>query len=152
MSNFFYSVKSRMPHFFQGVDVLEYSPHDTSKRLMSLFKDSRYYVLDPRHNDLSSVKDSNFNVVISIDYLQHTPNYLDILTRMHRVSSKFVIFSCAAAGNKVDNLSEYYKNLVMSDFYNHIDLDLMFETYRFDVDYEKSELYFWGVKKAKSKV
>jgi ubiquinone/menaquinone biosynthesis C-methylase UbiE len=152
MSIYFESIRSRMPHFFQGVDVLEYSPHDTSKRFMSLFKDSRYHVLDPRHNDLSGIKDSNFNVVISVDYLQYTPNYLDILTRMHRVSSKFVMFSCAAAGKRVDNPPVYYKNLVMSDFYNQLDLDSMFETYKFYVDYENSELCFWGVNKLKSEV
>lgn len=147
MNDFFYAVKKRMPHFFQGVDVLEYSPHDKSKRVLSLFEDSRYYVLDPRRNDLSGIEDNSFKIVMSIDYFQHTPDYLEHLNRMHRVSSKFVIFCCAAVGTKPESHDGYYKNLVMSNFYNQAPLDQMFDTYKFDTDYSASELYFWGVKK-----
>lgn len=147
MISFFELTKKRMPHFFSGVDVLEYSPHDVSKKVLSLFEDSRYYVLDPGRNDLNNIKDSSFNVVMSIDYFQHTPDYLEHLRRMHRVSSKFVIFCCAAAGKEPKHRGSYYKNLVMSDFYNQLDLDSMFDSYKFDVNYSISELYFWGVKR-----
>ena len=141
-----------MPHFFDGVDVLEYTPHSKSKSVSGMFSNSRYYVFDPKSNNLSSIPDNSFNVALSIDYLQYTPDYLNHLSLLHRVSSKFVLFSCAAAGRKVNRNVSYYKNLVMSDFYNQIDLDSMFDTYKFDVDYLSSDLYFWGVKKFTSEV
>jgi hypothetical protein len=141
-----------MPHFFNGVSVLEYTPHDKSKSINYLFSDSINIVIDPRNNDLSSVPDNEFNVCMSVDYFQHSPDYLGHLKSMHRVSSKFVMFSCAAAGRSIKNAPEYYKNLVMSDFYNHIDLESMFETYKFDVNYDRSDLYFWGVKRLDSEV
>lgn len=146
MSEYLQSIRKRMPHFFDGVSVLEYVPHNKSKTIINLFDNSKYYVVDPKVSDLSNIEDNYFNVAMSIGYMQYTPNYLDHLQRLHRVSSKFVLFSCAAAGKKVNNPPEYYKNLVMSDFYNHIDLDCMFDRYNFDVDYSNSDLYFWGVK------
>jgi ubiquinone/menaquinone biosynthesis C-methylase UbiE len=147
MSPFFESVKRRMPHFFTGADVLEYVPHTRSKSINYLFDNCRNFVINPKTNYLSNVEDDSFRVVMSIDYFQYTPEYLKQLKEMHRVSSKFVMFSCAAAGRHIEDPPPYYKNLVMSDFYNKIDLDSMFETYRFDVDYDRSDLYFWGVKK-----
>lgn len=147
MIDFFNSLKKRMPHFFTGVDVLEYVPHTRSKSINYLFDNCRNFVINPETNYLSNVEDDSFRVVMSIDYFQHTPEYLEQLKEMHRVSSKFVMFSCAAAGRRPNTSSNYYKNLVMSDFYNKIDLDSMFETYKFDVDYDRSDLYFWGVKK-----
>jgi len=141
-----------MPHFFNGVNVLEYTPHSKSKSINYLFSNSKNFVIDPKVNDLLQVDDDSFKVAMSIDYFQDTPEYLDCLKSMHRVSSKFVMFSCSAAGKSVKYPSGYYKNLVMSDFYNHLDLGLMFETYRFEVDYSESKLYFWAVKKINSEV
>jgi hypothetical protein len=147
--NFFESVKRRMPHFFNGVDVLEYTPHDKSKSIKHLFLDSRYVVLDPFRTDLSEIKDDAFNVVVSINCFQHQDDYLDKLQFMHRVSSKFVMFSCPTAGTMPLKSETYYRNLTESDFYNSTDLGSMFETYKFDINYKESELYFWGVKKDK---
>jgi hypothetical protein len=141
-----------MPHFFNEVSVLEYTPHNTSKSINYLFSDSRILVIDPRKNNLSDINDNEFNVSMSINYFQYSPDYLTHLENLCRVSSKFIMFSCAAAGKSIKSPPEYYKNLVMSDFYNHLDLGLMFETYRFDVDYDRSELYFWGTKRSDSEV
>jgi hypothetical protein len=148
---FFESVKRRMPHFFNKVDVLEYTPHSKSKSVKHLFLNSRYVVIDPFNTDLSEVRDDAFNVVISINCFQHQKDYLDKLKFMHRVSSKFVMFSCPTAGTMPSKSEIYYRNLTESDFYNSIDLDLMFETYKFEINYKKSELYFWGVKKSKER-
>lgn len=147
MNNFFESVKNRMPHFFIGVDVLEYVPHASSKTINKLFTNSRHFVINPQRNNLDNIKDNQFNVCMSIDYFQYSPNYLIEFERMHRVSSKFVLFSCAAPGSSPKRDFRYYKNLTMSDFYNCLDIELMFETYVFDIDYSKTELYFWGVKR-----
>jgi hypothetical protein len=148
MSPFFESTKKRMPHFFSEVDVLEYVPHARSKSINYLFENSRNFVVNPESNYMSSIENNSFTVVMSVNYFQYTPNYLEQLKEMHRVSSKFVMFSCAAAGRHIKNPPTYYKNLVMSDFYNHLDLDAMFETYKFDVDYERSDLYFWAIKRS----
>jgi hypothetical protein len=145
--NFFESARRRMPHFFNGVDVLEYTPHDKSKSIKHLFSDSRYIVIDPKNTGLSKVDDNSFKVVVSVDYFQDTSDYLSKLEDMHRVSSKFVIFSCRAAGNSQVSEDGYYKNLTRSDFYNWLDLDDLFETHTFEIDYNNSMMYFWGVKR-----
>lgn len=152
MTQYLEYLKTRMPHFFHNVDVVEYAPHNRSKSIKHMFVDSRYYVFDPNKTDLSDMEDGRFRSAISINYLQYVPNYLDHLRILHRVSSKFVLLSCAAAGSKPDASAPYYKNLVMSDFYNQIDLDSMFDTYKFHVDYEHSTMYLWGIKKLNSEV
>lgn len=136
-----------MPHFFNGVNVLEYTPHDKSKSIKHLFSDSRYVVLDPNTTDLSNVRDNAFNVVVSINNFQNASDYLNQLKNMHRVSSKLIIFSCSTSGNPGNRRANYYKNLTHSDFYNYMDLESMFETYRFEVDHQSSVMYFWAVKK-----
>jgi hypothetical protein len=146
--NFFESTKKRMPHFFDNVDVLEYVPHNRSKSIKHLFLDSRYFVLDPSSTDLSEVKDNSFNVVVSVNNFQNTPNYLDQIKSMHRVSSKFIIFSCSTAGRMGKQVDGYYKNLTYSDFYNYLDMDSMFDSYKFDFDYDESMMYFWAVKRS----
>jgi hypothetical protein len=143
--NFFESVKKRMPHFFSGVDVLEYGSHDKCKTIRYLFSDSKYVVLDPNRIDSQSIDDNSFNVTMSINRFQDSTDYLNELRVIHRLSSKFVMFSCNTAGND----GPCIRNLTQSDFYNYIDLDSMFETYKFEVDYPQAVLYFWGVKKDK---
>jgi ubiquinone/menaquinone biosynthesis C-methylase UbiE len=145
--NFFESIKRRMPHFFNEVSVLEYVPHNKSKSIKNLFLDCKYIVIDPTSTNLSDIDDNCFNVVFSINHFQDTPNYLLQIKEMHRVSSKFVMFSCRAPGSKQNSKDKYYKNLNESDFYNWLDLDSMFETYVFEIDYPTSMMYFWGVKK-----
>jgi hypothetical protein len=145
--NKFDLIKKRMPHFFNNCDVLEYVPHDKSKSIKHLFSNCRYVVIDPKTKDLSNMSDNSFKVVISVEYFQHTSEYLNHFIDMHRVSSKFILFSCAVAGRpKIEN--KYHKNLTQSDFYNSLDFDKMFETYKFDVDYSNSTLYFWGIKRS----
>jgi hypothetical protein len=143
--NFFDSVKRRMPHFFSEVDVLEYVPYDKCKTIKYLFSDSKYVVLNPDKVDASDITDNSFNVAMSLNRFHESPNYLDELKVIHRLSSKFVMFSCNTAGN----YGPCIRNLTQSDFYNYVDLDSMFETYKFEVDYPQAILYFWGVKKDK---
>jgi len=148
MTKFFDSVQNRMPHFFNDVDVLEYVPHSRSKKIRHMFSDSRYFVIDPNRNNLEKVESNTFSVTMSIDYFQSTSNFIEQFQGLHRVSSKFVMFSCASAGRKPTR-EGYYKNLTTSDFYNSLDFDKMFERYFFDVDYLSTELNFWGVKRNK---
>lgn len=143
--NYFDHIKTRMPHFFDGVSVLEYTSHDRSKSIRNLFTNSRYVVVDPNSSDLDSIGDRSFTVTISVNNFQHTPDYIRQLERMHRVSSKFVMFSCAAAGH-IPKGKGYYKNLTEADFYFGTDIESMFETHRFYADYNESMLYFWGVR------
>lgn len=152
MSQYISYLKNRMPHFFNNVDVVEYVPHERSKTIKHMFSSSRYHVFDPNSTDLSNVKDNTFNVAMSINYLQYVPDYLNHLKTLHRISSKFMLISCAAAGRNIDKTHYYYKNLVMSDFYNQIDLDSMFDTYKFHIDYNCSTMYLWGIKKISSRV
>lgn len=143
--NSFEQIKSRMPHFFIGTSVLECSLHQKSKSSMALFENSEYLVIDPSRKDLRGVGDNTFMTVLSVGTLNTMTNYIDIFRQMHRISSKFVLFSCSAPGN-TKSMSKGYKNLTEADFVFNIDFDSMFETFKFDVNYHTSTLFFWGVK------
>jgi len=144
---YFERIKDRMPHFFIGVDVLEYVPHSRCKAIAHLFEDSRYVVVDALHHDLSDVPDGLCTVTMSVDFFHRAPNYLEMFEEMHRVSSKLVMFSCAAAGTK-PNAAGYWKNLTEADFSTVLNLDEMFDSYEFQVNLEETQLSFWGVKRS----
>lgn len=143
---YFNEIRRRMPHFFNGVSVLEYVPYSRCKTVAHLFEDSRYVVVDPSRKDLSDVPSNSFTVAMSIDMFHRTPNYLDMFKELHRVSYKLVMFSCAAAGT-VPREAGYWQNLVEADFSTELDLDSMFDTFVFFPDHDHTTLYFWGVKK-----
>lgn len=143
---YFEEIRRRIPHFFKDISVLEYVPHDRCKSIGYLFDTSRYIVLNPETNDLSNVQMDSFRVAMSVDRFHLTPNYIKELEAMHKVASKFVMFSCAAAGTRPTH-DGYWKNLTEADFYGSLNIDKMFETHKFFADYETHSLYFWGVKK-----
>ena len=79
---------------------------------------------------------------------------------MHRMASKFVIFTCASTGRPEHGTTrttpqnspftlkwDYYYNLTKEDFMEALDLDDMFKTYEFSYNPSSCDLYFWGVKK-----
>ena len=140
---YFEYLKGRMPHFFDGVTVLEYVPPSQCKKIYGLFNNCRYTVLNPDTNGLSAVPDNSFLVAISIDRFHNTENYLEEFGRVYRVASRFVMFSAAAAGRKPTG---QLSNLTEADFYLNFDIDSMFITHMFYVDHEDSTLYFWGIK------
>ena len=142
--NYFEHIRNRMPHFFDSVSVLEYVPHSRCKSILYLFENSHYVVVDALRHDLSDVPSDSYTVAMSIDFLHRAPNYLEIFTELHRVSSKFVMLSCATAGMP-PKAAGYWKNITQSDF--SVNLDEMFDTHRFHVDYDQHQLYFWGVKR-----
>jgi hypothetical protein len=142
---YFEEIRRRMPHFFSGVSVLEYVPHSKCKSVEYLFDDNcNYIVLNPETNDLSGVQMESFKVAMSVNRFQYIDNYIEEFTRLHRIASKFVMFSCAGAGAPPRG---QLMNLTESDFTTALDLDSMFETYVFFIDYNDCTLYFWGVKK-----
>lgn len=144
---YFDEIKRRMPHFFNGMNVLEYVPHDNSKKILGMYEDSRYTVINPNKSTLEEIKDNSFNVAISINYLQYTEEYIRHVQELHRVSSKFIMFSCAAPGTQAPSGVEYYRNLTEADFWFGLDVEGLFESHKFYIDYDTSTLYFWGVKK-----
>ena len=148
MNTFFEITRNRMPHFFNDVSVLEHVPHNKCKTIWHLFHNSNYVVVDPNSDGIYKITDNSFNVAMSINYFHNTKNYVKELQDIHRVSSKLVMFSCQAAGN--DNPS--VENLTEADFYSNLDIDFMFERHQFDVDYAKSMLYFWGIKRSLSNI
>jgi len=49
--------------------------------------------------------------------------------------------------NREDWDNEYYKNITEKDIREAIDIDEIFEKYKFEVEENHCDLYFWGVKK-----
>lgn len=141
---YFEHLKNRMPHFFDGVEVLEYTSHNRSKSIRHLFDSSYYFVVDPSRLNLDNFDDNRFDVAMSINDFQYTENFIDRFKEMHRVSSKMVMFLCSTVGQKPRSTG-YHRNLTESDF--DINLEIMFDTHRFHIDYDAHQLYFWGIKR-----
>lgn len=141
--NSFEQIKRRMPHFFSGVDVLEYSFHEKSKSAINLFSDCRYIVIDPRRNNLDNIPNNSFNTVLSVNTFQNLPDYIDRFNELYRVSSKFILFSCAAPGSSILKSNH---SLTEADFVFDINFKSMFDSFKFSVDYDTTTLFFWGVK------
>jgi SAM-dependent methyltransferase len=119
--------------------------------------------------------DETFDVIISCECWEHNPFYKESIQNAVRMikSGGFFIFTCATTGRpvhgvksleeesklKFDNWktmpnvlrenwdNEYYKNLTEEDIRECIDIDRLFSEYKFEVEENHCDLYFWGIKK-----
>jgi hypothetical protein len=166
---FFESVKKRMPHFFNDVDVIEIGSLDINGSVRDFYNAKTYIGIDlsegPGVDQVAEGQDVDFpddcfDVAVSAECFEHNPYWLETFINMHRMAEKFVIFTCASEGRPEHGTTrttpdnspftlkwDYYRNLVEADFTSNLDLENMFEEYEFDYNPSSCDLYFWGVKK-----
>lgn len=165
---FFELVKQRFPQYFEDVSVLEIGSLDINGTVRDFYNTSRYLGVDVadgpgvdmivQGQDLSLPANS-FDVAVSAECFEHNPHWLETFINMHRMASKFVIFTCASDGRPEHGTTrttpedspftldwDYYRNLNESDFRNNLDLDSMFSEYEFTTNQQSHDLYFWGIK------
>ena len=107
-----------------------------------------------------SYDDESFNVVVSAECFEHNPYWLETFLNMCRMSSKYVMFTCASDGRPEHGTTQsapecspftlewnYYKNLNQQDFTDHINFEDIFAHYEFIYNSDACDLYFWGIKK-----
>lgn len=168
-NDFFLSVKQRFPEMFSDVSVLEIGSLNINGSVRDLFNASLYIGVDLEEGPSVDVvgqgqelsyDDNFFDVAISAECFEHNPYWLETFLNMCRMSSKFVMFTCASEGRLEHGTTrsapecspftlqwDYYKNLNQEDFTSHINFDEIFSQYEFSYNSQSYDLYFWGLKK-----
>lgn len=113
-----------------------------------------------------------FDTIVSCECLEHNPHWAATIHNIVRMLAPegLFLFTCASKGRPIHGVAsleqkdnpnwvtmpnvssenwdnEYYRNLVIADILPIIDFDLYFSEYGFEVNNNKCDLYFWGIKK-----
>ena len=165
---FFNSVKDRFPQYFSNVSVLEVGSLDINGTVRDFYDTHQYIGVDlDEGNGVDLVgegqdldfPDNFFDVAVSAECFEHNPYWLETFINMHRMTSKFVIFTCASEGRMEHGTTrttpqnspftvkwDYYRNLTEQDFTSALDFSSMFSEWEFDFNPYSCDLYFWGIK------
>lgn len=165
---FFEQTRERFPQYFKDLYVLEVGSLDINGTVRDFFDTARYLGVDVAEgHGVDLVKagqdlhfpDNWFDVAVSAECFEHNPQWLETFINMHRMASKFVIFTCASEGRPEHGTSRttpedspftltwnYYQNLTEKDFRNALDFDSLFQQYEFSTNEHSHDLYFWGIK------
>ena len=171
------SVRQRLPHYFDGVFVMDIGSLDINGNNRYLFGNCCYLGVDlmpGRNVDIASkggdlkLPDATFDVIISTECFEHDPYYKQTLinaARMLKPGGLFM-FSCATTGrpehgtrrttpgdapftHSFGDWGDYYKNLEEQDIREALDVEALFRELEFSVQSETHDLYFWGIKRGK---
>lgn len=165
---FFEQTRERFPHYFKNLYVLEVGSLNINGTVRDFFDTGRYLGVDVAEGhgvDLVApgqdlqFPDNWFDVAVSAECFEHNPQWLETFTNMHRMASKFVIFTCATEGRPEHGTTRttpedspftltwnYYQNLTEQDFRDALDFDSLFQQYEFTTNEHSHDLYFWGIK------
>ena len=169
-------VKQLLPEYFDNVSVLDIGSLDINGNNLYLFTNHVYMGIDVgRGKNVNYVSlgheylpldGKKYDVVISTECFEHDQfwdktikNVIDNLVR----EGGLFMFTCATTGrpehgtrrttahdspftSKIDSWSDYYMNLTEEDVRSKINLDKYFTMYKFYVDTESHDLYFWGIR------
>jgi SAM-dependent methyltransferase len=119
--------------------------------------------------------DANYDTIISCECFEHNPYYKETIQNIIRLLKPggMFLFTCATTGRPVHgtksleeeskkkysnwktmpNVSredwdnDYYKNLTEEDIRECVNIDEIFSSYKFEVETNHCDLYFWGIKK-----
>lgn len=168
---FFERVRARFPEAFSSVAVLEVGSLNINGTVRDFFSKPLEYIgvdVGPgkgvdlvAHGEDLDFADDRFDTAISAECFEHNPEWVATFANMHRMSKRFVLFSCASEGRPEHGTSrtspgsspltaswDYYRNLNAADFEEAFDLAAMFEEYAFEYNPSSCDLYFWGIKRS----
>lgn len=119
--------------------------------------------------------DETFDTIISCECWEHNPFYKESIKNAVRLLKKGGLFfwSCATTGRPVHGVAsleegcsaehenwktmpnvgredwdnEYYRNVTEEDIRSIFDLDKVFSDYKFEIEKNHCDLYFWGIKR-----
>ena len=118
-------------------------------------------------HEYTPIDGKKYDIVISTECFEHDIHWSKTIENisMNLVKSDgMFLFTCATTGrpehgtlrsqptdspltsNIGDSWSEYYMNLTEQDIVGSIDLPKYYKVWRFSVDLESHDLYFWGIK------
>lgn len=167
-------VRAKFPKIFgsQTAKILDCGSLDINGNNRYLFASKDYTGIDlgpGRNVDVVSrihefsAPDESFDIVISTECLEHDQFYEASLKNMLRVLKPggVLVVTCATTGRREHGTArtskqdspftlDYYKNLEPDDVRSAISMDA-FESHEFGINLRSFDLYFWGMKKPRSR-
>lgn len=164
---FLAKLKGRHPDIFLANRVIEIGSLDINGSCRDFFKCQEVYLgvdlgegpgvdLVCRGKDVAA-KGRSFDTAISTECFEHDATWLETFANMIRMSGRWVVFTCAADGRAEHGTTrttpqdspftantDYYRNLMPVDFKSAIELRVYFSQYRFEVNTDSKDLYFYG--------
>jgi SAM-dependent methyltransferase len=158
-------VKSILTDFFVNKRVLDVGSGDINGNNKFLFENCMYDgndVIDaPNVTIVSKTKDlpyesKIFDTIISTECFEHDPEYKESLLKIYDMLKEggLFCFTCASTGRpehgtigKLDDMSDYYKNLTETDLNKVLNLNDLFSVYDTYYCSSSKDLYFVGIKK-----
>lgn len=166
---FFNRVKAKYPKAFTGVNVLEVGSLNINGTVRDFFEAKKYVGVDVAEGECVDLvcqgqdldfAENSFDTAVSAECFEHNPFWAETFLNMHRMASKFVIFTCATDGRpehgttRTDQGSspftaswDYYRNLNQKDFESTFNLPSMFTEFFFETNDVSHDIYFLGVKR-----
>lgn len=169
-SDYIASLKNKFPWAFQGERTLEIGSLNINGTVRNAFNCQEYVGVDVGQGHGVDVVisgheyDSNqlFDCCISCECFEHNPFWRQTFINMIRLckSGGLVVFTCATTGRPEHGTERttpqdspltiakgwsYYLNLTEADF-DFIDFSSVFTEYKFNVNPQSCDLYFYGIK------
>ena len=154
---------------FSGVSVLEIGSLNINGTVRDFFQTKSYLGVDVgpgpdvdlvAQGETLEFPDDSFDVAISAECFEHNPEWAATFANMHRMSSRYVVFTCASDGRPEHGTRrsapdsspltlewDYYRNLNEQDFRDAFDIESMFVEHEFRYNPASHDLYFYGIKR-----
>lgn len=165
-------VRDKFPKKFHDVDVLDIGSLDINGNNRYLFTNYTYTGIDVgkgKNVDIVSKghefkPNKQYDVVISTECFEHDMYWektLNNATELTKPGGIF-LFTCATTGRQEHGtsrttpqdspfthtlFSDYYRNLTQEDVEQALDLPAHFSEWKFDVNNNTKDLYFYGIKR-----
>ena len=175
--NFTIFVKKIFPEYFFNKKILDVGGGDINGNNRFLFENCEYECNDvidaPNITIVSKTKDLNFedetfDTIISTECFEHDPEYKQSFSKIYNIlkPNGLFLFTCASfkrpehgtrrtSANdsygtigKLEDMQDYYKNLLLDDIDYIQDLDLIFSYWKSYYNFSSKDLYFFGIKKS----
>ena len=170
-------VKNLLPQFFENKKVLDVGSLDINGNNKFLFKNCDYTGIDIGHGkNVDYVTKTHeydapseyYDVIISTECFEHDMFYELSIENSYRMLKKggLFLFTCATTGRpehgtrkttpqdaplllNYASWSDYYKNLTEEDIKKFHKVSELYSDYKFEVNNESHDLYFYGIKSEK---
>ena len=158
--------KIKFPESFKNKKVLDVGSLDINGNNRYLFDDCNYIGIDlgPGENvDIvcpAHKFKGEFDTIISTEAFEHDIHFEESLQRITELLNPggLFLFTCAAWGRYEHGTkettpddspftNEHYRNISEGEVRTAIDIDYIFKRYRFEVNFNPNDLYFWGIKR-----
>jgi len=174
-------IQNNLKSYFNNVSALDVGSGDINGNNRYLFKESHYEGNDIVNADnvtiVSRTKDlpfpdENFDTIISTECFEHDPEYMESLIKIYLMLKPggLFCFTCASTGRRehgtrrsepessyatlarIEDMSDYYKNLTIKDINDVLNLNTLFSVWDSYYNSESKDLYFVGIKKGENNI